>query len=103
MEATHITIEGKTRRQVVNAAMKAMAALTGLDCGTASNPFELPSIILRDGRTIIGTIREDGYLRYNDGYIIVEVDDYFLYVDYTSRAVNEWNLGKYGINDNTNL
>lgn len=89
MKATFKTIEGLTARQIVNQALKAMSDITEFDNGTLRNPSELASSFLCDGRTLIETIHQDGYVRYNDGWYIVEVDDYCLYVDLTSYAIKE--------------
>lgn len=59
------------------------------DCsqGTITNPFDLASSTMEDGRTLIQTIKEDGYVRYNDGWNIVEVDDTTCYLDFTGHAL----------------
>lgn len=45
---------------------------------------------MKDGRTLIQTIYEDGYVMYNDGWFIVECDENdCLYVDVTGLAVKE--------------
>ena len=42
---------------------------------------------MEDGRTLIQTIYEDGYVMYNDGWFIVEYDEAgSLYVDVTGTA-----------------
>ena len=88
--ATHITLpEGLTKRQIANRCLKAMVGITGLDNGTIRKPIELASSRLRDGRNLIETIYEDGEVRYNDGFFIVEVDEYCLYVDLTILGVKE--------------
>ena len=93
MKATHVYTEKfNTRRKLANRALKAMSDLIGYSNGTINNPFELASTILEDGRTLIQTIYEDGYIRYNDGFNIVEVDDFCMYVDYTGIAMEEINL-----------
>lgn len=82
MKATHIYTEKfDTNRKLANRALKAMSDLQGYDNGTIRNPNDLASTIMKDGRTLIQTIYEDGYVRFNDGYNIVEVDNYTMYVD----------------------
>lgn len=93
--ATHIIHECKTNRQLANRVLKALKDLTGIDNGTIRHPYEDASTEMPDGRTLIETIYEDGEIRYNDGALIVEADYYTIYVDYTSRAIEE-----YGINMN---
>lgn len=90
MKATHKIVEGKTYRQLANEALKAMNLICGYSNGTINYPFELASSKLEDGRTLIQTVFEDGYVRYNDGWYIVEVDEYTLYVDVTGLALKEW-------------
>lgn len=85
---THKVIEGLTRRQIVNQVIKAMNAITLVDNGTMRNAFELASSVLPSGKILIEDIAENGYCRYNDGWYIVEVDEYSLYVDLTSFALN---------------
>ena len=95
MKATHITYENKNNRQIANMVLVALKNLTGINQGTIANPFETASCVLADNRTLIQTVVEDGFIQYTDGYFIVECDDYCLYVDYTSRAISEWNLPEY--------
>lgn len=99
MKATHKIVEGKTNRQLANEALKAMSLITGLDCGTIKNPFELASVRMSDNRSLIQTIYEDGFVRYSDDYYIVEVDDYTIYVDVTGHYIKEFGIGKYEIID----
>lgn len=89
MKATFRTIEGLTRRQVVNAALKAMTNICDFSNGTLRRPSELASSVLRDGRYLIQAINEDGEILYNDGWFIVEVTETHLYVDITSFAYKE--------------
>lgn len=86
-KATHKEIEGKTREQVTGIALRAMERLTGLDNGTRTNPHELASSVMPDGRTLIQTIWEDGACRYSDGWHIVEVDGYTIYCDLSAFAL----------------
>ena len=95
MRATFRTVEGLTTKQVVNQALKAMSEITGCDNGTLRNPLELASSRLPDGRTLIESIYEDDSVRYNDGWFIVEVDDYKMYVDLTASAIRE----EFGVQD----
>ena len=100
MKATHKILEGKTRRQVVNEALNAMSRICDYNNGTVNDPCELASSVI-EGRTLIQTINEDGFVRFNDGWYIVEVDDYNLYVDVTGFALRELGNPKYKIIDNT--
>lgn len=84
-----------TRRKVANRVLKAMNDITGIDNGTIRNPYELASSVMPDGRTLIQTIYEDGYVMYNDGWYIVELDDEMLYVDLTSMATSEMGIENY--------
>lgn len=79
-----------TRRKLANRVLKAMSDICGCDNGTIRNPYELASSYMRDGRTLIQTIYEDGYVMYNDGWFVVEVDeDAMVYVDFTVTAMRE--------------
>ncbi len=102
MKATHIYTENKTRRQVVNMALKAMSLICDYNNGTLSNPCELASRLIEDKRTLIQAINDDGYLMYNDGWFIVEVDDFCMYVDVTGIALKEMGNPIYEIIDNVN-
>ena len=97
MKATHKSTEGKTNRQKANMALKAMSNLQGFDNGTISNPNDLASSVMEDGRTLIATIAQDGYVRYNDGWNIVERDDFCQYEDITGFAVKEMGNPEYEI------
>lgn len=67
-----------------------MARINQAEQGTISDPYELASSSMKDGRTLIQTIYEDGYVMYNDGWFIVECDeDGCLYVDVTGLAMKE--------------
>lgn len=102
MIATHIIVEGKTRRQIDNACLRAMSLIEGCSQGSINNPFNLSSSRTDDGRMLIKRIHEDGYILYNDGWYIVEVDDYCLYVDITSFALKELGNIDYKIIDTVN-
>jgi hypothetical protein len=94
MKATHKITEEKTNRQLANMALKAMSNLQGYSNGTISNPVELASHVMPDKRTLIQTIYEDGYLMYNDGFHIVEIDNNTLYVDLTEHGMRECQITK---------
>lgn len=95
MKATHINTEKfDTKRKLANRVLKALNDLTDCDNGTIRNPYESASIEMKDGRTLIETIYEDGELYYNDGCLIVEADSYCMYVDYTSKAMQEFGIDK---------
>lgn len=97
MKASHRSTENKSNRRLANMALKAMSLICDYDNGTINNPCELASTIMDDGRTLIQTIYQDGYVRFNDGWFIVEVDDFCLYVDITGMAVKELNNIEYEI------
>lgn len=104
MKATHKYTEGKTKRQIANMALKAMSAICDYNNGTIRNPVELASCQVRDGtgRTLIQAIYEDEYVRYNDGWHIVEVDDFSMYIDFTGYALAEMGNPQYEIDDEIN-
>jgi hypothetical protein len=80
----------KSRRQLAKVALVAMARIQQAEQGTITCPYELASSSMKDGRTLIQTIYEDGYVMYNDGWFIVECEeDGCLYVDVTSFAMRE--------------
>ena len=80
----------KSRRELAKVALIAMARINQYPQGTITNPVELASSSMPDRRTLIQTIYEDGYVQYNDGWFIVEVDeDGLLYVDVTGYALKE--------------
>lgn len=99
MKATHKIVEGKTNRQLANEALKAMSLICEADCGTIRNHYEIASYVMPDGRTILETIYQDGFIRFNNGWFIVEVDDYSLYVDVTEQYIKEFGIGEYEIID----
>lgn len=80
----------KSRRQLAKVALVAMARIQQAEQGTITCPYELASSSMKDGRTLIQTIYEDGYVMYNDGWFIVECEeDGCLYVDVTGFAIRE--------------
>lgn len=81
--------ENLTNRQKANRVLKALNLLTQADNGTIRNPFELASSVMPDGRTLIQTVSKDGFLRYNDGWNIVEIDDSIIYCDITTFAIGQ--------------
>lgn len=89
--ATHRYVDNiKSRRELAKVCLVAMARIQQYEQGSISDPCELASSTLKDGRTLIQTIYEDGYVMYNDGWFIVECDgEGCLYVDVTGRAVRE--------------
>lgn len=88
---THRWVDNiKSRRQLAKVALVAMARIQQAEQGTITCPYELASSSMKDGRTLIQTIYEDGYVMYNDGWFIVECEeDGCLYVDVTSFAMRE--------------
>ena len=88
---THRYVDNiKDRRQLAKVALVAMARINQAEQGTITCPYELASSSMKDGRTLIQTIYEDGYVMYNDGWFIVECDESgCLYVDVTGTAVRE--------------
>lgn len=96
MKSTHILTEKyDTYRKLANRALKAMNDITECDNGTIRKPYELASSVMPDGRTLIETIYEDGEVMYNDGWYIVEVDEYCMYIDVTAFAINEMEITDY--------
>ena len=90
MKATFIYTEKfDTNRKLANRALKAMSQICDADNGTIHNPYELASSVMKDGRTLIQTIYEDGKVMYNDGWYIVEVDDFQMYVALTGNKKKE--------------
>lgn len=88
---THRWVDNiKSRRQLAKVALVAMARIQQAEQGTITCPYELASSPMKDGRTLIQTIYEDGYVMYNDGWFIVECEeDGCLYVDVTGFAIRE--------------
>lgn len=89
---THRWVDNiKSRRQLAKVALVAMARIQQAEQGTITCPYELASSSMKDGRTLIQTIYEDGYVMYNDGwFIVVECEeDGCLYVDVTGFAMRE--------------
>lgn len=88
---THRWVDNiKSRRQLAKVALVAMARIQQAEQGTITCPCELASSSMKDGRTLIQTIYEDGYVMYNDGWFIVECEeDGCLYVDVTGFAMRE--------------
>lgn len=88
---THRCVDNiKSRRQLAKVALVAMARINQAEQGTITCPCELASSSMKDRRTLIQTIYEDGYVMYNDGWFIVECEeDGYLYVDVTGAAVRE--------------
>ena len=89
--ATHRYVDNiKSRRELAKTALIAMARIEQYEQGSISNPVQLASTVLSDGRTLIQTIYEDGRVMFNDGWFIVECDeDGTLYVDITGTALKE--------------
>lgn len=88
---THRWVDNiKSRRQLAKVALVAMARIQQAEQGAITCPYELASSSMKDGRTLIQTIYEDGYVMYNDGWFIVECEeDGCLYVDVTGFAMRE--------------
>lgn len=88
---THRWVDNiKSRRQLAKVALVAMARIQQAEQGTITCPYELASSSMKDGRTLIQTIYENGYVMYNDGWFIVECEeDGCLYVDVTGFAMRE--------------
>lgn len=73
---THRWVDNiKSRRQLAKVALVAMARIQQAEQGTITCPYELASLSMKDGRTLIQTIYEDGYVMYNDGWFIVECEE----------------------------
>ena len=88
---THRWVDNiKSRRKLAKVALVAMARIQQAEQGTITCSYELASSSMKDGRTLIQTIYEDGYVMYNDGWFIVECEeDGCLYVDVTGFAMRE--------------
>lgn len=88
---THRWVDNiKSRRQLAKVALVTMARIQQAEQGTITCPYELASSSMKDGRTLIQTIYEDGYVMYNDGWFIVECEeDGCLYVNVTGFAMRE--------------
>ena len=88
---THRYVDNiKSRRQLAKVALVAMARINQAEQGTITYPCGLASSSMKDGRTLIQTIYEDGYVIYNDGWFIVKLyEDGCFYVDVTGKAVRE--------------
>ena len=89
--ATHRFVDNiQNRRTLAEVCLKAMARINQCEQGTIKNPCDLASSTMKDGRTLIQTIYEDGYVMFNDGWFVVEVDESgCLYVDVTGLALRE--------------
>lgn len=105
--ATHIRIEGLSNEERANRVMAALQDIQGgASQGTVKRPNDLASSMVvkdnqydyyvyanqsrqKDEMTLIEAIRRGEDVRYNDGWYVVEVDDYFLYVDVTGIATTE--------------
>lgn len=88
---THRYVDNiKDRRQLAKVCLVAMARINQAEQGSITEPYGLASSTMKDGRTLIQTIYENGYVMYNDGWFIVECDeDGTLYVDVTGAATRE--------------
>lgn len=93
--ATHKSVKYSSMRDLAKKCLVAMARINQSEQGTIFNPYDLSSSSMPDGRTLIQTIYEDGYVMYNDGWFIVEVDNTWgeneamIYVDVTGVALRE--------------
>lgn len=104
MKATYIYNNGfDTPRKLANRVLKAFTNIQEFDNGTIRNPFELASSVMPDGRTLIQTIYEDGEIEYNDGWYVVEVNEFHIYVDFTGIAVKQMGLNEYEYISNIRL
>lgn len=73
---THRWVDNiKSRRELAKVALVAMARINQAEQGAITCPYDLASSSMKDGRTLIQTIYEDGYVMYNDGWFIVECDE----------------------------
>jgi len=78
------------KKYLAKLALIAMARINQCEQGTVNQPYNLASSVMKDGRTLIQTIYEDGYVSYNDGHFIVECDETgTLYVDVTGLAISD--------------
>lgn len=64
---THRYVDNiKDRRQLAKVCLVAMARINQAEQGSITDPYELASSSMKDGRTLIQTIYEDGYVMYSD-------------------------------------
>lgn len=62
---THRYVDNiKDRRQLAKVCLVAMARINQAEQGTITEPYELASSTMKDGRTLIQTIYEDGYIKH---------------------------------------
>jgi hypothetical protein len=87
MKPTYRIIEGKTRQVVVEDTLRALRLISGRTQGTAKKPANLAASNMPDGRTLIQTVAEDGYVQYTDGYYLIKVDDHCLIADFAAKAM----------------
>ena len=88
---THRYVDNiKARLHLAKVCLLVLARINQAEQGTIIDLYELASSTMKEGRTLIQTIYEDGYVMYNDGWFIVECDeDGTLYVDVTGTATRE--------------
>lgn len=93
MKATHIIVDNlETNRKLANRVLRAFCDITECDNGSIRKPYDLASVSMQDGRTLIQTIYEDGEITYNDGWYVVELSEGILYVDLTVLACKEMGI-----------
>ncbi len=99
MKATHLWVEELTQRQRTNKLLKALSNICDADNGTLKKPYELASMII-DGEQLIKKYHRGDNIYYHDGYIIIEADESCIYVDISSKAMEEWNIDEREIETN---
>lgn len=93
-------MEFADNREFAKFILKLLKRFDCCDQGTIDNPSDLASSVMTDGRTLIQAILEDGEVRYNDGWNIVEVDSDVVYIDYTGYALEQMDDPYYRIDTN---
>ena len=79
MKSTNVSVIGLTPKQVYSKFIRAIKKL---------EQSELPDVVM-NGKTIRELILNGVDVDYNDGYFVIEVDSFFLYVDVTTRYERE--------------
>ena len=99
MKATHKWVEEMTQRQKSNTLLKALSNICDADNGTIRNPYELASVSI-DGMPLIQRYHAGNDIDYHDGYFIIEADQSCIYVDISSKAMEEWEINDKDIDSN---
>ena len=79
MKATTLYIYELSNIQIAKKAKKAFELIENIEL----------SECLYDGKTLLKSILDGNDINYNDGYYIVEKDNFYLYVDITCKYIKE--------------